>query len=136
MIRRPPRSTLFPYTTLFRSDGAMAETMMERMEAKLGQMAGDQAGKLAKQFGERLKQGPNKILADALAAKNPKNFDEALQVYVDLFAQTQPQFRDFFAAVRKADSATIPGFEDQTLIDFLRGPFEILPAALLTKDTI
>src|SRR2546426_8091100 len=23
MIRRPPRSTLFPYTTLFRSDGAM-----------------------------------------------------------------------------------------------------------------
>src|SRR5436305_11925921 len=24
MIRRPPRSTLFPYTTLFRSDGAEA----------------------------------------------------------------------------------------------------------------
>src|SRR3712207_7194695 len=24
MIRRPPRSTLFPYTTLFRSAGAMA----------------------------------------------------------------------------------------------------------------
>src|SRR3712207_6941615 len=23
MIRRPPRSTLFPYTTLFRSDGAI-----------------------------------------------------------------------------------------------------------------
>src|SRR2546421_818162 len=25
MIRRPPRSTLFPYTTLFRSDGSDAE---------------------------------------------------------------------------------------------------------------
>src|SRR5436853_4364620 len=25
MIRRPPRSTLFPYTTLFRSDGPRAE---------------------------------------------------------------------------------------------------------------
>src|SRR2546430_9691537 len=25
MIRRPPRSTLFPYTTLFRSDGALRE---------------------------------------------------------------------------------------------------------------
>src|SRR2546429_6661645 len=24
MIRRPPRSTLFPYTTLFRSDGALS----------------------------------------------------------------------------------------------------------------
>src|SRR3712207_9027973 len=26
MIRRPPRSTLFPYTTLFRSDQAAADT--------------------------------------------------------------------------------------------------------------
>src|SRR3712207_8433630 len=26
MIRRPPRSTLFPYTTLFRSDFSVAET--------------------------------------------------------------------------------------------------------------
>src|SRR3712207_7977350 len=26
MIRRPPRSTLFPYTTLFRSEGAHAMT--------------------------------------------------------------------------------------------------------------
>src|SRR3712207_6921188 len=25
MIRRPPRSTLFPYTTLFRSEGAQVE---------------------------------------------------------------------------------------------------------------
>src|SRR2546425_5783377 len=25
MIRRPPRSTLFPYTTLFRSDGYLAQ---------------------------------------------------------------------------------------------------------------
>src|SRR2546422_1151399 len=25
MIRRPPRSTLFPYTTLFRSEAALAE---------------------------------------------------------------------------------------------------------------
>src|SRR3712207_7727541 len=26
MIRRPPRSTLFPYTTLFRSEGALFQT--------------------------------------------------------------------------------------------------------------
>src|SRR3712207_7432237 len=32
MIRRPPRSTLFPYTTLFRSerDGVVAERRLER----------------------------------------------------------------------------------------------------------
>src|SRR3712207_8200619 len=29
MIRRPPRSTLFPYTTLFRSDRAEAEPLVE-----------------------------------------------------------------------------------------------------------
>ena len=29
MIRRPPRSTLFPYTTLFRSDRELAEEMSE-----------------------------------------------------------------------------------------------------------
>src|SRR5437667_7231491 len=27
MIRRPPRSTLFPYTTLFRSDGHLAAAL-------------------------------------------------------------------------------------------------------------
>src|SRR3712207_7806399 len=27
MIRRPPRSTLFPYTTLFRSDGRVGELL-------------------------------------------------------------------------------------------------------------
>src|SRR3712207_9478508 len=27
MIRRPPRSTLFPYTTLFRSDAEMSKTI-------------------------------------------------------------------------------------------------------------
>src|SRR2546425_4755747 len=29
MIRRPPRSTLFPYTTLFRSNGTAAQTFNE-----------------------------------------------------------------------------------------------------------
>src|SRR3712207_8980811 len=33
MIRRPPRSTLFPYTTLFRSRPALAFTMMELLVA-------------------------------------------------------------------------------------------------------
>ena len=29
MIRRPPRSTLFPYTTLFRSTGNKVETFLD-----------------------------------------------------------------------------------------------------------
>src|SRR3712207_8108721 len=33
MIRRPPRSTLFPYTTLFRSLRVEQQTRMESLEA-------------------------------------------------------------------------------------------------------
>src|SRR5260370_18682916 len=33
MIRRPPRSTLFPYTTLFRSMVAMITTLLEHQYA-------------------------------------------------------------------------------------------------------
>src|SRR4051794_41206951 len=45
MTRRPPRSTLFPYTTLFRSPSAAAEIINKlglhaRASAKLTQLAG------------------------------------------------------------------------------------------------
>src|SRR5688572_31777091 len=33
MIRRPPRSTLFPYTTLFRSGGGVSDSKMTRITA-------------------------------------------------------------------------------------------------------
>src|SRR3712207_6857417 len=33
MIRRPPRSTLFPYTTLFRSDGADLARFLQEQAA-------------------------------------------------------------------------------------------------------
>src|SRR2546425_5791960 len=32
MIRRPPRSTLFPYTTLFRSTGAAAQGLVDERQ--------------------------------------------------------------------------------------------------------
>src|SRR3712207_8657115 len=47
MIRRPPRSTLFPYTTLFRSDGAAAAPGLyggAREDAVIGPQLGLQAG--------------------------------------------------------------------------------------------
>src|SRR5256885_3764421 len=41
MIRRPPRSTLFPYTTLFRSDRAGALVLpRKRGEVVVGRVAG------------------------------------------------------------------------------------------------
>src|SRR2546430_7176258 len=46
MIRRPPRSTLFPYTTLFRSRWGDAEGYRSRaMEIPMGLCKPDPAGK-------------------------------------------------------------------------------------------
>src|SRR5688572_31837968 len=47
MIRRPPRSTLFPYTTLFRSDAALR---LERLRQRLP--AAHVVADLAQQVGE------------------------------------------------------------------------------------
>src|SRR6476619_6586876 len=41
MIRRPPRSTLFPYTTLFRSHGVVAPNGPMRIESNLVGDRGD-----------------------------------------------------------------------------------------------
>src|SRR3712207_6866221 len=43
MIRRPPRSTLFPYTTLFRSDGAELTDRPREGERDAGDDRGQQA---------------------------------------------------------------------------------------------
>src|SRR5689334_24685308 len=56
MIRRPPRSTLFPYTTLFRSDPGDRHTHRERWPEPLATGAhqrgrrGVEGGRLARQL--------------------------------------------------------------------------------------
>src|SRR2546422_5151930 len=40
MIRRPPRSTLFPYTTLFRSGVAIDDQLVERQVDRFGRAEG------------------------------------------------------------------------------------------------
>src|SRR3712207_9423188 len=39
MIRRPPRSTLFPYTTLFRSSGLTPATFADSDQVQVGDLA-------------------------------------------------------------------------------------------------
>src|SRR3712207_7025361 len=40
MIRRPPRSTLFPYTTLFRSPGQIVEIVDEQRQIAKAEVSG------------------------------------------------------------------------------------------------
>src|SRR3989441_3612571 len=53
MIRRPPRSTLFPYTTLFRSDAPLDGAHAERVQ---------QAEPAADRRGERHHRGAARVL--------------------------------------------------------------------------
>src|SRR3989449_7353159 len=45
MIRRPPRSTLFPYTTLFRSNGRARNAAFQAAPHRLGGKRKSQAGR-------------------------------------------------------------------------------------------
>src|SRR2546430_17240134 len=59
MIRRPPRSTLFPYTTLFRSRGAEARSRLWLLEQGVELLdlrleRGDFGAQRARAFGQRV----------------------------------------------------------------------------------
>src|SRR2546430_7621098 len=72
MIRRPTRSTLFPYTTLFRSGGAGAHCETRLIEQRVGEVVGRTAHELA---GRRTvgiagqPHVPDPIGADGIGAK-------------------------------------------------------------------
>src|SRR3712207_8060662 len=67
MIRRPPRSTLFPYTTLFRSDAAQFEVL---------HLLGGEGFQLLIEFGGDLVgkagQGPHRWYASSLDRKSTR----------------------------------------------------------------
>src|SRR3989449_9825171 len=61
MIRRPPRSTLFPYTTLFRSPGLDAEPVVGQ---RCGEQLADPAG--VTRLGERATEQPFELAFQAV----------------------------------------------------------------------
>src|SRR3712207_7830279 len=75
MIRRPPRSTLFPYTTLFRSDGRVGDWLTRHPGiGKIAFTGGSATGRIiARNASENLipvslelgGKSPNIIFADA-----------------------------------------------------------------------
>src|SRR2546426_12798660 len=80
MIRRPPRSTLFPYTTLFRS----------KIEAK--------TGGLRQKIRDRMRTVKKRVMAIALATRQPgpqreerqrKQYAELLSVTRKILNQAQ-----------------------------------------------
>src|SRR2546427_9430957 len=64
MIRRPPRSTLFPYTTLFRSEGPSAPVQLD------GEVTGETP------FQVRLEPGALRVLVDPATASQRRRSEE------------------------------------------------------------
>src|SRR2546430_9068197 len=78
MIRRPPRSTLFPYTTLFRSQGfnaeesqKMAERLAENPEQLVQAMAQSELGLSEHRFPNPWKSAASASLSTAVGAFIP-----------------------------------------------------------------
>src|SRR5205809_5258875 len=62
MIRRPPRSTLFPYTTLFRSDARLArEGRAADRHGALAAEAGGRAGPTARLLQQRSEEHTSEL---------------------------------------------------------------------------
>ncbi len=123
----------------FRGGTAMAgnaDMMAQRMEEKMAQNIGGKAAGFARRFGDRMRSGPNKIVQTAIAAKQPKNFDEAVQVYIDLYTQYAAQEKGFISALKNATSTPVPGYEEEGLFEFLRGPFEVAPGSAIDSDYV
>src|SRR5687767_15335236 len=64
MIRRPPRSTLFPYTTLFRSDHQRVDAFQVAPQDRLAVGDGEQH-RMAASVGHRLRVA---VVADEIVA--------------------------------------------------------------------
>src|SRR3712207_8704503 len=72
MIRRPPRSTLFPYTTLFRSVGLREADMGEEVEARVVEL-----------FRRHLERAGEEVLAERPFVEHELDVEGGLEALLD-----------------------------------------------------
>src|SRR2546427_2294588 len=100
MIRRPPRSTLFPYTTLFRSPGATscsaATPHVARWNAPCGTVLTSSSSMRSEEHTSELQSQSN--LVCRLLLEKKKNQRE-----VDHISRTERSFEDLIRAVERSN---------------------------------
>ncbi len=113
---------------------------VDRVSAKIEKRrTEDKGGKAAKGLAKikaRTGVSTNRLVAEALTAAHPKTLEEMIAVYAKLLTSHEAQGKAMIVAMQNTTSASVPGFADEALVDFLRGPMEILPAPLMTRDWI
>src|SRR5947208_12520396 len=84
MIRRPPRSTLFPYTTLFRSRGLRVPAVpagLRRDRVALQAARAARGGRRSEEHTSEL-QSPDHLVCRLLLEKKKKNSNEPIYNYI------------------------------------------------------
>src|SRR6266511_3846091 len=111
MIRRPPRSTLFPYTTLFRSPARLVDADHARVGALVGQERGEQADGRAgrEEAHERPRAAPAR--ADLLGNRSTVNGGVRRPGVGEPLGQAPP-------VRRRGDEADHAGTPDSTVTGF------------------
>src|SRR3989449_4740830 len=117
MIRRPPRSTLFPYTTLFRSQGSVAyvgptvtlqATLYEGGRARRSAKAEGRVGAEESEMMDRVWTGLYPEFTPGADATLPNGGPEALAAYLNAEAAFRRgdyrTARDEYTRVTRADS--------------------------------
>src|SRR5690348_17768724 len=84
MMRRPPRSTLFPYTTLFRSPAELSAPSSRSWAAALGTSAVELLGQRSEEHTSEL-QSPVHLVCRLLLEKKKLTI---LMVYLSIFPHT------------------------------------------------
>src|SRR2546426_12826107 len=75
MIRRPPRSTLFPYTTLFRSVGRGARQSAARLLAPVGRRRDDSRSAIIAAPSDRREKASSRLSS---ATPNPSSLSDGV----------------------------------------------------------
>src|SRR2546430_13619291 len=103
MIRRPPRSTLFPYTTLFRSPGAQPQRLHARRHARVPRHDDDDG------FGTRLQSGLQQLVSGNVAHVEVEQHDVKAAMAQQLERFLSPAGdADLIAVDLKQAGATLP----------------------------
>src|ERR1035441_9520803 len=111
MIRRPPRSTLFPYTTLFRSSGRVSGAGNGRGCLRL---AGSLVASIRTHHGSHVSF--HKCYASADVAEHRASVDKIADQQLDSLAHTRGKRGDLLIALRRArgiETAVVGPFRPQ-----------------------
>src|SRR5256885_16103657 len=88
MIRRPPRSTLFPYTTLFRSLSILGLGLENRLTDRIGLLSGGQRQAVSLLMAA-LQPSRILLLDEHTAALDPRTADFVLQLTARIVSEAK-----------------------------------------------